>query len=203
MTDNGWHIEGCNGECLACLIEREVKKAYGNQGLAYLLRKVQEASVASLRDEQAKRIAELEAEVAAMANKNHDLANKLTIAWNKAPSPEAFAQEVKDADDLFRLLNLDPQMYRTDCGYINLPKVKAALKNPEDYPRLADATATELAMRNAPDILTLRESNQSEVIRVAPDGRIFWHGREVETDDDFRAAMLDLAVTFKAMGWGR
>ena len=31
-----------------------------------------------------------------------------------------------------------------------------------------------------------------EVVRIANDGRIFWNGREVESDDDFRAAMMDL-----------
>jgi len=33
-----------------------------------------------------------------------------------------------------------------------------------------------------------------EVVRIAHDGRIFWNGREVESDDTFRAAMLDLAA---------
>ena len=32
-----------------------------------------------------------------------------------------------------------------------------------------------------------------EVLRIANDGRIFWNGREVESDDEFRAAMLDLS----------
>lgn len=45
---------------------------------------------------------------------------------------------------------------------------------------------------NNPDILAVR-SETVEVIRIAPDGRLFWHGREVTTDDDFRAAMLYLA----------
>ena len=31
-----------------------------------------------------------------------------------------------------------------------------------------------------------------EVIRIEKDGRIFWRKREVETDDEFRAAMMDL-----------
>ena len=44
------------------------------------------------------------------------------------------------------------------------------------------------------DILTVRKDPQTEVIRIGPDGRLFWRGREVETDDDFRAAMLDLSA---------
>lgn len=37
-----WHIEGCEGQCLACLIQNVVKKEYGKQGLAYLLRNVEQ-----------------------------------------------------------------------------------------------------------------------------------------------------------------
>lgn len=44
-----------------------------------------------------------------------------------------------------------------------------------------------------PNILTITPSGKCEVIRIDPEGRLFWNGREVETDDDFRAAMLDLA----------
>ena len=40
------------------------------------------------------------------------------------------------------------------------------------------------------DIFTLRAV---EVIRITPDGRLFWKGREVETDEDFRSAMRELA----------
>lgn len=35
-----WHIDGCVGECLGCLIEKLVLENYGNQGLAFLRRKV-------------------------------------------------------------------------------------------------------------------------------------------------------------------
>lgn len=35
-----WHHADCEGECIACLIEREVQSAYGNQGLTYLLRHI-------------------------------------------------------------------------------------------------------------------------------------------------------------------
>lgn len=43
------------------------------------------------------------------------------------------------------------------------------------------------------DILRIVNSEYQEVIRIAPDGKLFWRGREVETDADFRAAMLELA----------
>lgn len=33
-----WHHPECEGECIACLIEQVVQKAYGSQGLGYLQR---------------------------------------------------------------------------------------------------------------------------------------------------------------------
>ena len=53
MKPVAWHIEGCEGECFACLIEREVKKTYGNQGLDFLLRNVQ-TTADQLRAENAR-----------------------------------------------------------------------------------------------------------------------------------------------------
>jgi len=41
--------------------------------------------------------------------------------------------------------------------------------------------------------MTIDVSQNPSVIRVAADGRIFWHEREVTTDEDFRDAMLDLS----------
>lgn len=48
----------------------------------------------------------------------------------------AFDQEIKDSDELLRLLNLPPDRYRTDGGCINLPKVRAAVREPWDYPTI-------------------------------------------------------------------
>jgi len=48
-----------------------------------------------------------------------------------------------------------------------------------------------------PDIITVRDTDATEIIRIDPTGRIFWKQREVETDDDFRKAMLDLADALK------
>jgi hypothetical protein len=31
-----------------------------------------------------------------------------------------------------------------------------------------------------------------EVLRIGSDGRIFWRGREIDTDDDLRAAMREV-----------
>ena len=48
----------------------------------------------------------------------------------------ALKQECRDADELLELLRLDPERYRTEGGYINIPKVRAALANPDDYPMM-------------------------------------------------------------------
>ena len=47
------------------------------------------------------------------------------------------------------------------------------------------------------DVLTVWGKDTTEIIRIAPDGRLFWKQREVETDEDFRNAMLDLANALK------
>ena len=36
----------------------------------------------------------------------------------------------------------------------------------------------------------------SEVVRIDNDGKIFWNDREVETDDQFRSAMMELKDVF-------
>lgn len=50
---------------------------------------------------------------------------------------------------------------------------------------------------NNTNIIVIRDNSTNEILRIAPDGKLFWNGREVETDDDFRAAMLELAALFK------
>lgn len=50
-------------------------------------------------------------------------------------------------------------------------------------------------LKYEPDTLILRNQDK-EVIRVDPVGRVFWHGREVETDEDFRGAMMEMREYF-------
>ena len=40
--------------------------------------------------------------------------------------------------------------------------------------------------------LQISNAGAQEIISIRMDGRVFWRGREVETDDDFRAAMMEL-----------
>lgn len=57
-----------------------------------------------------------------------------------------------------------------------------------------------LKANTQPDILFARSNNMQEVIRIAADGNVYWRGRLVESDDEFKQAMLDLAKCFKTGG---
>ena len=66
----------------------------------------------------------------------------------------------------------------------------------EECSFLNDPTLYSLAVKSNVDILMAKTST-TEVIRIDHEGRIFWKSREVETDDEFRSAMLELANHFK------
>jgi transcriptional regulator with XRE-family HTH domain len=50
------------------------------------------------------------------------------------------AAPADEADTLLRAIGLDPDTYRTEGGGLNLPKIKAALAHPGEYPRLSAVT---------------------------------------------------------------
>lgn len=75
---------------------------------------------------------------------------------------------------------------------------------PENYATLAAAPLAQVASSTiATCPLYVAGSNGSEILRIRGDGSILWRGREVETDDVFRAAMLDMAETMKRIYMGR
>ena len=47
------------------------------------------------------------------------------------------AATAREEDLILVALRLDPERYRTECGYLNVPKIIAAIKNPDMYPRTA------------------------------------------------------------------
>jgi len=51
----------------------------------------------------------------------------------------AQSEQSNEADELLRNLGLDPDRYRTEAGFINHLKVKAAIKYPDQYPQLKQA----------------------------------------------------------------
>lgn len=48
-----------------------------------------------------------------------------------------------------------------------------------------------------PNIIEARAMNGTEVVRIAADGNVYWKCRLVESDDEFKQAMLDLANALK------
>lgn len=51
------------------------------------------------------------------------------------------AAQSREEDLILMALRLDPERYRTECGYLNVPKIIAAIKNPDMYPRTSDSTS--------------------------------------------------------------
>lgn len=47
-----------------------------------------------------------------------------------------------------------------------------------------------------PSTITINNPKHQEVVRIDKDGRIFWLGREVTTDEEFRQTMLELHKAF-------
>ena len=54
----------------------------------------------------------------------------------------------------------------------------------------------EFTAANIPTSTSIGASGR-EVIRIQPDGSIFWCGREVVGDEMFKAAMIDLLAVLK------
>lgn len=68
-------------------------------------------------------------------------------------------------------------------------------QKPETRQVLSEAPGYVFDTDCKPDTLTITP-NGEEVIRIDADGNIFWKGREVTTDEDFKKSMLDLADCF-------
>mgnify|MGYP001608588197 CR=1 FL=1 len=50
-----------------------------------------------------------------------------------------------------------------------------------------------------PNIIKISGKEAQEILRISPDGRIFWKQREIETDDEFRAAILELKTSLPVL----
>jgi hypothetical protein len=55
-------------------------------------------------------------------------------AIREALAQPAAQAEPNEADQLLTALRLDPDTYRTDGGWLNIPKIMAAIASPADYP---------------------------------------------------------------------
>jgi hypothetical protein len=67
-----------------------------------------------------------------------------------------------------------------------------------EYTYLPDSDYKNIGIKSSviPDLLTIQNPEHKEVVRIDKDGRIFWLGREVTTDDEFRQTMLELHKAF-------
>ena len=72
----------------------------------------------------------------------------------------------------------------------NIPNYTTLDYTPVDCGKIGIATTT-------PDILFVQAHPGREVIKITNTGELYWNSRLVESDDDFKAAMLDLAEHFK------
>ena len=67
-----------------------------------------------------------------------------------------------------------------------------------EYLYLPDKASENIGITSSilPSIVQISNSNYKEVVRIDAEGRIFWLGREVTTDDEFRQIMLELHKAF-------
>jgi hypothetical protein len=65
-----------------------------------------------------------------------------------------------------------------------------------DYKPVTYSGSLGIIKQTPPDILFVQAQSR-EVIRITPSGEIYWNQRLVETDQDFKACMLDMAEHFK------
>jgi len=75
-----------------------------------------------------------------------------------------------------------------------------------DCPLRSDAIWDDSKGLLVPTVLTevqtdplLVRSPTEEVLRICHDGSVLWRGRLVESDDDFKKAMLDMADVLKTL----
>lgn len=67
-----------------------------------------------------------------------------------------------------------------------------------EYVNLPDSTPKNLGISSlvTPDLIAIHNPKHKEIVRIDPEGRIFWLGREVTTDEEFRQTMLELHKAF-------
>ena len=67
-----------------------------------------------------------------------------------------------------------------------------------EYTYLPDKASENIGITDSKfrNIIQISNSSHKEVVRIDPEGRIFWLGREVTTDEEFRQTMLELLKAF-------
>ncbi len=62
----------------------------------------------------------------------------------------------------------------------------------ERFERVAWKQSTHTIAIDPSKFPTCFSMRDKEVIKITPEGDIFWKGKEIESDDDFKLAMIDL-----------
>lgn len=50
------------------------------------------------------------------------------------------------------------------------------------------------------DLLTCHDPSGKELMKICADGRIYWNGREIETDDEFKGCITELTAMLLMKG---
>lgn len=75
----------------------------------------------------------------------------------------------------------------------NFPEASAI-----DYPT-EDATSVVCRATQTDTAPMVVHNSTEEVLRICNNGEVIWRGRLVNSDDDFKLAMLEMAATIKQM----
>lgn len=112
-----------------------------------------QVSALALGAEQA-RVAELESQLLdASAERN-------AMQRQRDNERSMFERECDDADELIRLMGLDPEQFRTDGGSINLPKLRAAIAQAGQVPEVGNPKWAIGTLREAVEYLDANSLNQ-------------------------------------------
>jgi hypothetical protein len=57
----------------------------------------------------------------------------------------------------------------------------------------------EMLIEKLPNILEIRSQEGREIVKITPEGNIYWNGRQVETDQEYRDTMMYIAKRLSGM----
>ena len=57
----------------------------------------------------------------------------------------------------------------------------------------------DLLIERIPNILEIKNREGKEIVKITPEGNIYWNGREVETDQEYRDTMMYVGKRLSGM----
>lgn len=103
---------------------------------------------------------------------------------------ERLDSETCDANAVMRILGVLPEYYRTDCGYINLQKIRAAVEHPEEYPWLLGGMGDLLRIAKA--ACGINPFGSAENANIRDLARAFFQRRDERLEEE-QGALLERA----------